>query len=98
METVWQKGAMGVESRPRRQPDLFYANPGRGSFEVTVVLGARAAEAALAGRVSKSLHPSIRAARAYAEGRPVRVVVRSAADLVAVEELIAVKLNPAAKA
>lgn len=76
---------------------LFYVNPGRGSFDVTVVLGARATDAALGGRVSKSLHASIRAARPYAEGRPVRVVVTSEADLAGVEELVAVKLDPPAK-
>jgi len=73
---------------------LFYVRPARDSFEVTVVLGARATEAALRGGVSKRLHAAIRAGRPYAEGRPVRVVVRREADLVGVEELVAVKLDP----
>ena len=51
---------------------LFYATPKVGSFEATVVLGKRATEAALQGGVSRKLHASIRAAPAYAEGRPVR--------------------------
>jgi len=76
---------------------LFYVKPARGSFEVTVVLGQRATAAALAGRVSKSVHASIRAARVYAEGRPVRLVVRSEVDLVLVKQLVAVKLEPDAK-
>lgn len=75
---------------------LFYLNPGVGSFETTVVLGARATEAALGGRVSKGLHGAIRSARAYAEGRPVRVVVTKKADLAGIEELLAVKLDPGA--
>jgi hypothetical protein len=75
---------------------LFYARPEAGAVNVTVILGGRAVEAALAGRVSKRLHASIRAARAYPEGRPVRVVVKSIADLARVEELVAVKLKPAA--
>jgi hypothetical protein len=74
---------------------LFYATPQLGAFETTVVLGERATEAALSGRVSKSLHASIRAARPYAEGRPVRIMVRSEEDLPGVEELLAVKLDPA---
>ena len=74
---------------------LFYATPKPGAFEATVVLGERAAEAALSGRVSKSLHASIRAARPYVEGRPVRILVRDERDLAGVEELIAVKLRPA---
>ena len=73
---------------------LFYATPKVGSFEATVVLGQRATEAALNGRVSKKLHSSIRAARTYVEGRPVRVVVTGQADLASVEQLVAVKLDP----
>jgi hypothetical protein len=81
----------------RGERTLFYVKPGAGSFEVTVVLGPRATEAALAGRVSPSLHASIRAARVYAEGRPVRLVVRSEADLVVVGQMVAVKLAPETK-
>lgn len=78
----------------QRDRTLFYATPMAEAFEVTVVLGERATEAALAGRVSRELHPSIRAARKYVEGRPVRVVIRDQADLAGVEQLVAVKLNP----
>jgi hypothetical protein len=74
---------------------LFYVTPQRGAFEATVVLGERAAEAALSGRVSKSLHASVRAAKPYAEGRPVRIVVTGEEELSGVEELLAVKLDPA---
>lgn len=73
---------------------LFYATPKVGSFEATVVLGERATEAALNGRVSKKLHSSIRAAKTYVEGRPVRVIVKDQADLAGVEQLVAVKLEP----
>jgi len=73
---------------------LFYVTPKADAFETTVVLGERATEAALRGRVSKKLYASIRAAKPYVEGRPVRVVVRSQADLAGVEELVAVKLDP----
>lgn len=73
---------------------LLYATPKADAFEATVVLGERATQAALGGRVSKKLHASIRAAKPYVEGRPVRVMVRDQADLAGVEELVAVKLNP----
>ncbi len=73
---------------------LFYVTPKTGEFEVTVLLGKRATDAALAGRVTKALHASIRDARAYAEGRPVRVTVKGEKDLAGVEQLIAVKLKP----
>ena len=74
---------------------LFYATPMSGAFEATVLLGPRATEAALSGRVTKTLHAAIKAARVYAEGRPVRVVVKNAADAAGVEQLLAVKLDPA---
>jgi hypothetical protein len=73
---------------------LFYMAPGSGQLEVTVVLGERAVAAALAGQVGKKLHQSIREAKSYVEGRPVRVLVSSKADVKAVEELVAVKLQP----
>jgi len=74
---------------------LFYATPKSGAFEATVLLGERATQAALKGRVAKKLHAAILAARKYAEGRPVRVTVTSEADLEGVEQLVAVKLEPA---
>ena len=76
---------------------LFYIAPKPGHFEVTVVLGERAVAAALAGRVGKKLHASIREAKAYVEGRPVRVLVSTKAGLRAVEDLVAVKLKPEAR-
>lgn len=76
---------------------LFYARPDSGHLMVTVLLGGRAVEAALAGQVSRRLHPSIRKAKVYPEGRPVSVVVRRASDIAGVEELIAVKLEATAR-
>jgi len=73
---------------------LFYLRPDVGFFHVTVLLGERSTAAALAGRVSEGLHDAIRDARKYAEGRPVRVTVRTKADASRVEELLAVKLDP----
>lgn len=76
------------------QRTLFYLVPQADQFEVTVVLGQRATDAALAGRVRPELHATIRSAKPYAEGRPVKVVVTGEDDLVGVEELVAVKLQP----
>jgi hypothetical protein len=73
---------------------LFYVTPQAKQFEVTVVLGERAAKAALAGQVREELHAAIRSAKPYVEGRPVRVVVTGKADLAGVAELLAVKLKP----
>jgi hypothetical protein len=73
---------------------LFYVIPQADQFEVTVVLGQRATDAALAGRVRPELHATIRSAKPYAEGRPVKIVVTGKEDLVGVKELVAVKLKP----
>jgi hypothetical protein len=73
---------------------LFYLVPQADQFEVTVVLGRRATDAALAGRVRSELHATIRSAKPYVEGRPVKVLVTGREDLAAVEELVAVKLRP----
>jgi hypothetical protein len=73
---------------------LYYVTPKPDRFEVTVVLGKRATEAALSGRVRPELHAAIRSANPYVEGRPVRVMVGGMADLEGVAELVAVKLKP----
>ena len=59
-----------------------------------MVLGQHATDAALAGRVRPELHASIRAAKPYAEGRSVKVLVAGEEDLAGVEELVVVKLMP----
>ncbi len=73
---------------------LYYLIPEANQFEVTVVLGQRATVAALAGRVRPELHATIRSAKPYVEGRPVKIVVAGEEDLAGVEELVAVKLQP----
>jgi hypothetical protein len=73
---------------------LYYLEPAPGAVCATVLLGKRATQAALGGAVSKGLHDAIRSARAYAEGRPVRVIVKRMADVKHVEELLSVKLSP----
>jgi hypothetical protein len=74
-----------------RKRSLFYASPEMSHLRITVLLGERAVEAALAGRVSKALQESIRSAKAFPEGRPVTILVKRPSDLAAVEQLIAVK-------
>ena len=73
---------------------LYYVIPQAGQFEVTVVLGQRATDAALAGRVRTELHETIRAAKPHVEGRSVKLVVTSTEDMAGVAELVAVKLKP----
>lgn len=97
METLQQESPW-VLKVSQGDRTLMCATPMADAFEGTVVLGERAAQAALAGRASKPLHASIRAAKPYVEGRPVRVMVKGQADVARVEELVAVKLNPTGEA
>jgi hypothetical protein len=90
----YSKNAPWVMKVSEADRTLFYLTPQTNQFEVTVVLGERAAASALAGRVRKELHAAIRSAKPYVEGRPVRVVVAAKADLAGVEQLVAVKLKP----
>ncbi len=76
---------------------LFYARPDSGKLKVTVLLGASAVEAALAGQVSKQLHASIREAQVYPEGRPVSVWISRPADVRKLDELVSVKLAGSSK-
>ncbi len=76
---------------------LFYARPDSGKLKVTVLLGGRAVEAALAGRVSKQLRAAILEAKVFPEGRPVNVWIKRASDVGKVEELISVKLSATTK-
>ena len=90
----YKKNAPWVLKVSAGERTLYYLHPEGDAFSATVVLGPRAVVAALAGGVSATLHSEIRAARAYAEGRPVRVTVRGMADVALVEQLVAVKLDP----
>jgi hypothetical protein len=73
---------------------VIYVLPEQGALRATVLLGPRAVDAALAGRVAARLHEAIRTAKVYPEGRPVPVRVKRASDAALVEQLVAVKLKP----
>ena len=90
----YKKDAPWVVKVNQGSRTLFYLRPDTGFFHVTVILGERAANAALGGRVSGTLHEAIRDARKFVEGRPVPVTVRTLKDAALVEELLAVKLHP----
>jgi hypothetical protein len=75
---------------------LCYLQPEAGAVKATVLLGPKSVVAALAGRVSRRLHPVIEAAKVYPEGRPVPVRLKRLSDVARLEELVAVKLKPEA--
>ena len=74
-----------------RQPKrvLLYLIPGSGSFLAGVVLGGKAAAAALAdATLPAALRQPLAAARVYAEGRGIRLELRGASDLPPVLRLL----------
>jgi predicted DNA-binding protein (MmcQ/YjbR family) len=75
----------------RAERAILYVQPGPGTLQATVVLGEKAVEQALASRLPARLRKAIEDARPYVEGRPVRVDLRSAADIGDVETLVGFK-------
>jgi hypothetical protein len=73
---------------------LVYLIPGNLQFEVSIVLGNRAASLALSGDLRAETMKLISEARGYAEGRGVRFVVRSSEDIEAVVQLVRFKVTP----
>ncbi|HVP13941.1 MAG TPA: DUF3788 family protein [Terriglobales bacterium] len=75
-----------------KKRNLVYLTPGRGCFLAGLALGAKAVEAARrAAALPRSVLDLIEAARPYAEGRGVRLEVRTRKDLSTVLDLVAVK-------
>jgi predicted DNA-binding protein (MmcQ/YjbR family) len=75
----------------RAERTILYATPQPDTLRVTVVLGGKAAAAALASRIPARLKRAIAAAKVYVEGRPVAVTVRQPEDLRDVEALVRFK-------
>ena len=76
-----------------RQPHrvLVYLTPCSGWFRASFVLGERAVAAARASDLPRAVLDGIEGSKKYAEGRGVRLEVRTAADVAAVRTLAAIK-------
>lgn len=73
--------------------NLFFVSPRAGAFQLGFVFGDRAVEAASAPPLPAALVEELRAAKKYAEGRGLRVLVSSAEDLDPVFHLIRLKIT-----
>lgn len=71
--------------------NLCFLTPHEGRLMVGFVLGARTTEAALVSALPEVIKQQIRDARVYAEGRGVRLEVRTAADLEVAQQLLELK-------
>ena len=71
---------------------VLYMTPSTGFFDAGLALGEKAVAAANASDLPHSLLEIINGSRKYAEGRGVRLEVRSNADLADVVQLAAIKM------
>ena len=76
----------------RKERVVLYMTPQMGQFLVGVVLGEKAAKAAHDAGLPAALLAMIDGAPRYAEGRGIRLAITSRADVLAVEQLAALKL------
>ncbi len=76
----------------QKKRTVLYMTPGNRHFMVGFALGERAVKAAHAVPLADSILALIDAAQKYAEGRAVRVEVRTKKDLAVVKELAAIKM------
>jgi hypothetical protein len=74
-----------------KQRTLLYMRPQHGSFLASLALGQKAVDAALASRLPQTIKKRIQEARAYVEGRGVRIEVKRSADLAHVRLLLEIK-------
>jgi hypothetical protein len=72
---------------------ILWMGPCKDCFRVSFALSDKAVATALASKLPKALHEQIASARRYAEGTPVRLVVKSARDLAPVRALVEIKLE-----
>jgi hypothetical protein len=73
---------------------LLYLLPEEASVTVAIVLGERAYGLAMSSTLSAAVKRSLSEARPYAEGRGIRVPVKSARDFATIRKLVAIKLAP----
>jgi hypothetical protein len=78
----------------QKERTLAYLIPSTGRFEVSIVLGNRAAALALGSDIRTQTKKLISEARIYAEGRGVRFFVESSEDVLAVVKLLKFKTTP----
>ncbi|MBI3133724.1 MAG: DUF3788 domain-containing protein [Bacteroidetes bacterium] len=71
---------------------LVYLLPRDRFFKVALVFGQKATDQVMESIVSKSIREELMAAKAYAEGRGIRIDVRDKSNLKDLKELIRIKL------
>jgi hypothetical protein len=78
----------------QKKRTVVYLTPETEAVCVAIVLGERAAQAALDSDLPATIKSLIAAARPYAEGRGIRLSVKSLDELPAILQLAALKMSP----
>jgi hypothetical protein len=71
---------------------ILYMTPHKGHFVTGLVLGEKAVKTALDSNLPDAVSKEIKSARKYAEGRGIRIEIRTKKDLDVVEKIAAAKM------
>jgi hypothetical protein len=77
----------------RKKRNLFFCIPLKGSFRIAFVFGGKAVSAVLSSDLSKAIKMELKNARKYAEGRGLRIDVKSATDVENIRKLVEIKVK-----
>ena len=77
----------------RKKRNLFFFVPLEGAFNVSFVFGDKAVAAAERSDLPKDLVKTLKNARKYAEGRGLKIEVKSLTDVENVKRLVEIKVN-----
>jgi hypothetical protein len=78
----------------QKKRTILYLLPREGCFLTAFVFGEKATAAVRASDVPAAVVTMLNAARAYAEGRGIRLETRTARDLATIKKLAAIKMAP----
>lgn len=71
---------------------IVYLLPREGFFKVAFVFGQKASEVVFSASISETIKDELKAAKAYAEGRGIRLEVKNKSQLADIQKLISIKL------
>ena len=77
----------------RKKRNLFFFIPLEGSFQISFVFGDKAVAAVEKSDLPQELITELKNARKYAEGRGLRIDVKSSADIENIKKLVEIKVN-----
>jgi hypothetical protein len=95
LDATWNYGSAKwgwVLRLKQKKRTILYMTPCKGHFVVGLVLGDKAVKAAHETTISASVLAEIDGAKKYAEGRPIRIEVKSKKDIDTVKKIAAVKM------